>query len=149
MNRSSRYFIDTNVFIYNVGRDHPYREPCQRVITAVAAGSLDAVTSTEVIQEIAHRFRGVGQPVSGVAVAREAMVCMRTVLPVRRSDVADMLDLLENHPHLSARDALHIAVASRAGIEIIVTADRHFQDIPGVVAMHPLELAAQLSAETP
>jgi len=147
MNRSDRCFVDTNIFIYSVGRDHPYREPCARIVTAAAGGTLYAVTSTEVIQEIAHRFTGVGERQGGVAVAREAIASMRVILPVHRSSVADMLELIGKHPQLSARDALHIAVARQAGIETIVTADRHFQDIPGMVVLHPVDLAAQLPAD--
>lgn len=152
MNRSDRapiYFIDTNVFVYSIGEDESFRNLCQRILVAAAEESIRAVTSTEVLQEIVHRYKAIRRDRLGIDLARQIMRAFRIVLPVYPEAINVMLDLVESHPHLSARDALHIAVARGAGIETIVTADRHFQDIPGVVAMHPLELAAQLSAETP
>ncbi len=152
MNRSDQapaYFIDTNVFVYSIGDDESFRIPCQQIIVAAADESIRAATSTEVLQEIVHRYKAIRRDQLGIGLARQIMLAFRAILPVHPDAVSAMLDLVERHPQLSARDALHIAVARRAGIGIIVTADRHFQDIPGVVAMHPLELAAQLSAGTP
>jgi len=37
-----------NVPMYAAGKLHPLKEPCQRVVLAVAKGELNAVTDTEV-----------------------------------------------------------------------------------------------------
>ena len=55
-------FIDTAIVMYAAGADHPLRDPCRRIIDQISDGSLDAVTSTEVIQEILHRFVSSGRP---------------------------------------------------------------------------------------
>jgi len=49
-----RVFVDTNVFVYAIGADHPYREPCRRVVGLIAASRLLGETSVEVVQEFAH-----------------------------------------------------------------------------------------------
>jgi predicted nucleic acid-binding protein len=58
--RMSRVFIDTNVDtnvpMYAAGKSHHLKEPCQRVILAIAKGELNAVTDTEVFQEILYRY---------------------------------------------------------------------------------------------
>ncbi len=42
-------FLDTNVFLYAAGADHPLRDPCQRILHRVAAGELAATTSSKVV----------------------------------------------------------------------------------------------------
>lgn len=147
-NRAPQHYIDTNVFVYSIGEDEVFRVACQRILAAVAEETILAATSTEVLQEIVHRYKAIRRDRMGTDLARQILRALRIILPVRVDAIADMLELVERHPQLSARDALHIAVAREAGITTIVTADRHFQDIPGVTAVHPVELAAQLAAET-
>jgi hypothetical protein len=46
--------LDTNVLVYTVGRDHVLREPCQRVVRAIADGDLAATTTIGVLEEFLH-----------------------------------------------------------------------------------------------
>jgi len=46
--------VDTTVLVYAVGTDHPLREPCQRLIRAIADGTILATTTIEVVQEFTH-----------------------------------------------------------------------------------------------
>ena len=41
--------VDSNVLLYAVGTDHPYREASHRLFDAVAAGALAAPTTPDVI----------------------------------------------------------------------------------------------------
>lgn len=50
----ARIFLDANVFLYALGADSPYRADCRAVLQTVGAGRLDAITSSEVLQEILH-----------------------------------------------------------------------------------------------
>jgi predicted nucleic acid-binding protein len=47
-------FLDTNVFLYAIGAQHPLKAAGQQVLERVGNGTLEAVTSTEVIQEILY-----------------------------------------------------------------------------------------------
>ena len=49
-------FIDANVPIYAAGREHPYREPCIRVLAAVNDDPGAFFTDAEVFQEIVHHY---------------------------------------------------------------------------------------------
>jgi len=47
-------FVDTNVFMYAVGRAHPLREDAQRFFEDAARRGTRLATSSEVLQELLH-----------------------------------------------------------------------------------------------
>jgi hypothetical protein len=56
-----RFLYDTAVFVYALGRDHQYREPCRQIIDLARAGHLAGEASVELIQEFLHvRTQGMG-----------------------------------------------------------------------------------------
>lgn len=133
-----RAFLDTNVFLYALGAAHPYREPCRRLVSRLAAGEVVGETSVEVVQEIVHvRRRAMGHPSDATARAREVAQLCREVHAVDRSDLSRALELLDRHDALTTRDAMHAAVALNRGIDAIVTADRHFDAIPTIERIDP------------
>ncbi len=140
MSSPSPYFLDTCLLIYAVGRDHPYREPCVRMLEAVAEGALEAVTDVEVIQEIVHRFQGLRRQADGIKWARDFVETVGEVLPVTLQEALRSLALLQAHPALSPRDAIHVAVMEAAGLTHIITADRHFEGLPGLTRVDPMDL---------
>ena len=54
--------------------------------------------------------------------------------------------LLLATPGLSVRDAVHSAVVMEHGLDGIVSADRHFDRIPGLRRYDPADLAAAQGA---
>jgi predicted nucleic acid-binding protein len=130
-------FIDTAVVMYAGGAEHPLRAPCQRLLGEVAEGSLEAVTSVEVIQEILHRFTAIGRPEIGAAMARDALDLFAPVLPVTHAVMRRMPELVETHPTLAARDLVHIATCLQEGISDIVSPDRGFDTVPGIRRIDP------------
>lgn len=140
MRKPSPCFLDTCVPIYAAGRDHPYREPCARIVLAVGEGEIEAVTDTEVIQEIAYRFHALRRRSQGLKLAEEFLSLMGSVLPVTREDVARSLELQRAYPFLPPRDAIHVAVMVGSGLETIVTADRHFDRVKEVERVDPARL---------
>jgi hypothetical protein len=49
-------FLDTNVVMYAVGTEHPYRLPCQQVMSAMRMVRSGQPLDTETVQEILHRY---------------------------------------------------------------------------------------------
>jgi len=133
------FFLDACVPIYAAGTEHDYKEPCRRVLQAVAQGDLDAITDTEVIQEIAYRYHAIGRP-EGLALAEEFLALIQDVLPVTRADVCRFLELQRAYPSLRPRDAIHVATMLGSGVTLIVTADRHFDAVREVERVHPVDL---------
>jgi len=132
-------FVDTAIVMYAAGADHPLREPCQRLLTRIAEGSLEAVTSAEVIQEILHRFTALGRGQIGAVMARDALDLFAPVLPVTHAVMRRMPDLVEAHPALAARDLVHVATCLQEGITDIVSPDRGFDSVPALRRIDPGE----------
>jgi len=127
--------------MYAIGREHAYREPCARIVMAIAEGSLRVVTDTEVIQEIAYHYHAIGRRVQGVRVAKEFLEMVDDVLPVRREEAVHALELQHAHSFLLPRDAIHVAVMQTAGLTRIITADRHFERVPGIERVDPNDVS--------
>lgn len=124
--------LDTTVLVYAQGSDHPLREPCQRLLTAVGNGAVDATTTVEVIQEFTHvRNRRQGRETA----VRDARALLGFLGPLLTTDEAALrtgLDLYAASHRLGSFDAVLAATALTAGAEAIVSADLAFADIPGL-----------------
>lgn len=141
-------FLDANVFLYAAGSDGARAAPCLRILRAVEAGQMDAITSTEVVQEVLHV---VARRLGGVAAERAAAAVLDLVPVPVAVDVAVMrvaMELLRNQPQLGARDAVHAATMAQVRCTQIVSADKHFDLVAGLRRIDPLredEVAAWLS----
>ncbi|MEO8084797.1 MAG: type II toxin-antitoxin system VapC family toxin [Ardenticatenales bacterium] len=136
----ARVFLDTNVFLYAVGAEGPHRQSCRDVLVAVGEGRIEGLTSSEVLQEILHvRSRRLGQP-DAMAAVQAAAALVADVLPVSRADVLFACDVLDRHPRLNARDAIHLAVMAGAELDTIVSVDTHFDGLVGVRRLDPSQV---------
>ena len=117
-------FVDTNVFMYAVGRSHPLREEARRFFLEQLESGEALVTSTEVLQELLHAYLPVGRLETldaAMTLARERTV---QVWAVEVEDVLTARDLVSSNPSLGARDLFHLACCARRGIKRIRTFDR-------------------------
>jgi len=135
-------FIDTAVIMYAAGGEHRLREPSRRVLTRIGTGELDGVISTEVVQEILHRFTSVRRGDEGQAQAREAMDFFAPVLPITHALMRRVPDLALRYPRLDARDVLHVATCIHEGITDIISPDRGFDQVAEVRRIDPTAFAA-------
>lgn len=133
-------FIDTSVIMYAAGGEHSDRAACRRVLERVADGSIDTVTSTEVVQEILHRFAR-GRRDVGVRMARSVLDLFDELIPIDRQSIAGAVSLYADHPQLSARDALHVATCVDNAIGEIVSVDSGFDAVAEVRRIEPSEIA--------
>jgi len=117
-------FVDTNVFMYAVGRAHPLREEARSFFMEQVERGEGLVTSTEVLQELLHAYLPVDRLETldaALALARERTVQVWSVEP---DDVFLARDLVTAHPALGARDLLHLACCTRRGVKRVRTFDR-------------------------
>jgi uncharacterized protein len=125
-------FIDANVPMYMVGADHPHKEHAQQLIGRLVREQRRLVTSSEVFQEILHRFISIDRR-DKIEIAFETLRGLaEDVLAVEGADVFAAKDLIYAHPGLSVRDALHVAVMRRQEIAEIVSFDRGFDVVSGI-----------------
>jgi uncharacterized protein len=127
--------VDSNVPMYLVGAAHPHKIDAQRVLERLIADRQRLVTDAEVLQEILHRYRGIDQ-LDAIQPAFDALLdVVDAVLPIEHRDAELARDLLLARWQLSARDALHVAVMQRYGIDQIISFDRRFDDVSGIVRL--------------
>jgi predicted nucleic acid-binding protein len=131
-------YADANVFLYAVGGPHPYRSECRRLVDMMGAGALLAQTSVETLQEVAHQRRRRKDPKAIDHARAVANVC-DVLHPLDGETMKAALDLIDASPKLLPRDAIHVATARAAGLTHILTADRDFDDIEGLVRVDPLD----------
>jgi predicted nucleic acid-binding protein len=125
-------FVDSNVPMYLVGGDHPHKVDARRFLERLVADGERLVTDVEVFQEILHRFvalkrRDAIQPTFDVLrdVADE-------VFSIHEADVERAKGIVLGKRGLSARDAIHVAVMEREGVDRILTFDTGFDAVPGI-----------------
>lgn len=132
-------FLDTAVLMYAGGADHPLREPSARVVGMVRDGTIDASISSEVVQEILHRFLAIRQPERGVRMARDALDLFAPVLPLTHSVMDRMPDLVRRYLTLSARDLVHVATCLEEGITVIVSPDKALDAVGELQRIDPYD----------
>jgi uncharacterized protein len=132
-------FLDTAIFMYASGGEHPLRGPCKAILRGVADGRLDATTSAEVVQEILHRFVAIRRLEDGVAMAREVLRGFGPVLSVSHAVMSREPDLVERYPTLTARDLVHVATSHEEGIDRIVSPDTGFDMVADLRRVDPTD----------
>jgi len=133
-----RVLVDVNIPMYAAGREHPLRDPAQRTLRAIARGELDAVTDSEVFQEILYRYLHIGERTKGFQIFDHFHRLMEgRILPIAEADVREARALGERHARLGARDLIHLAVMANHGIRHIVSTDKDFDGIEGITRLRP------------
>jgi len=132
-------FLDSNIFMYAAGQEHPLKAPCVRILRRVASEELEAVTSTEVLQEILYRYGAIGEMQRGLRLARLAVDQVGgAVLLVTLRDMQRAFELVERHGNaIVARDAVHAATMLNNGLTRLLSADTHFDAIAGITRVDP------------
>jgi len=118
-------FVDTNVLMYAVGREHPLRAGAQAFFEdAISRERNELCTSAEVLQEVLHAYVPVERWATLDAALTLAESCIPTVYPVEAEDVGNARLLAHGHRGLGARDLLHLAICRRHAVTGIKTFDR-------------------------
>jgi hypothetical protein len=116
-------FLDSNVFVYAVGRAHPLRDTARTMLREAVARRDPTATSAEVPQELLHVYLPVGR-LATLDAALHLARDLTTIWPIDASDVAAARDLAAVRPGLSARDLLHLATCRRHGATEVMSFDR-------------------------
>lgn len=134
-----RFLYDTSIFVYALGGEHRYKEPCREVVRRAAIGDLQGEASGDLLQELVHqRARRTGDRRSAAAAARNVAKLV-WLHPVEPNDVQRGIDLFETHADLDARDAVFAALAINRGIDAILSTDRAFDEIDDLERIDPAD----------
>lgn len=138
--------MDTAVFMYARGKDHPLKEACTSLIMSIAEGkpifAMMPVIDTEVFQEVLYRYSSIGKLPVGLSVCRNLVKLGIEILPVRLRETELLIDFTEQYRgrSLPVRDLVHLSVMVANGINSIVTPDKHFDHFTEIKRLDPLEL---------
>jgi hypothetical protein len=124
--------IDSNVPMYLVGGPHPHKADSQQLLERCIAENKRLVTDAEVLQEILHRYVAI-QRRDAIQGAFDALLAVvDEVYAIEERDARRAKEIVLGSSKISARDALHLAVMERYGVETIFSFDRGFDGFPGV-----------------
>ena len=126
-------FVDSNIPMYLVGAPHAHKADAQRLLERCVAAEERLVTDAEALQEILHRYGAIDRR-DFIQPAVDALLgVVDHIFPVTDGDALRAKDIMLGTRGISARDALHVAIMQTHGIESILTFDRGFDRVPGVV----------------
>jgi predicted nucleic acid-binding protein len=128
--------LDTTVLAYAVGKEHPLREPCRRLLAAHASGAIEATTTVEVLQQFAYVRARRRSREDAVNLTRLYVVALGPIVTTT-AELDAGLTLFGQHPELGAFDAVLAAVALSRGAEALVSAVRAFASVPELAWIDP------------
>jgi predicted nucleic acid-binding protein len=116
-------FVDTNVFMYAVGREHPLKREARAALMNPRERGETLATSAEVLQELLHAYLPVNR-IEDLDAALRLAGDLTVIWPVAHEDVVSARTLVARHPGLAARDLLHLALCRRYGATAVISYDR-------------------------
>jgi predicted nucleic acid-binding protein len=144
----TRFLYDTAIFVYAVGAEHRYREPCRQIVAAAGAGILEGEASVGLVEELTHvMLRKTRDRGEAVEVGRAAAQLCR-LHDFEQRDLPLAMSLFARHSRLGIRDAVFAATALNRGVPLMLSPDTAFDDVDGLRRIDPLDAAgvATLSA---
>jgi len=129
------FFVDANVIVY-AATESEYRDPCLRVLEAVAAGEADGRTSPAVLEEVWYIERS-GRAGRLDGLAARAYAVFTPLLTV--TDEAFRLALALRASRLGPADRLHVGTCRSHGIEVVLSADSAYSGLRGMRRVDPLD----------
>ncbi len=135
--------LDTTVLVYAKGSDHPLRDPCRRIMGAVASGEIAATTTPEVIQEFAHVRARRRDRADAASLARDYAEILAPLIQVGQGVLERGLGIFAADQSVGVFDAVLIAAALEAGASELVSADRALADVGAIATVFPDRVAVE------
>ncbi len=117
-------FIDSNVFIYAVGKPHPLKDSAREFFLESRNQGKRLVTSSEVLQELMHVYLPVDRIKELDAALDLASNGTDKIFPIQLETIQNARFLVDQYPELSARDLIHLAVCHQYKIRELKSFDR-------------------------
>jgi uncharacterized protein len=128
-------FVDSNIPMYLVGAAHPHKSEAQRALEKLIRARQRLVTDAEVLQEVLHRYVAIDRR-DAIQPAFDAILgIVDEVLAVDSKAVERAKQIVLEYRRLSARDAVHLSIMEKHGIERILSFDSGFDSFPGVTRL--------------
>ncbi|MXY98442.1 MAG: type II toxin-antitoxin system VapC family toxin [Gemmatimonadetes bacterium] len=122
-------FVDTNVFMYAVGKEHALKAQASEFFRASVHNHDQLCTSAEVLQELLHVYLAENRLPTFETAVRLISDLEIEVWPLDDQDVYLAHQMHERFPTIQARDLCHWASCQRRGIGDVKTFDSVFNSI--------------------
>jgi uncharacterized protein len=127
--------IDSNIPIYLVGGPHPNKANAERLLEKLTLERQRLVTDAEVLQEILHRYAAIDRR-DAIQPAFDAILrVVDEVFAVDQTVAERAKQIVLGYRQLSARDAVHLAVMEKNGIERILSFDAGLDTFPRITRL--------------
>ncbi len=136
----TRVYLDTNILVYAVGDESPFRGPCREILQTVVERRLTGETSAYTLQEFVRQRLRRGDS-KATTRARAAMDMCAALHPVDQEILVRAFGLVERDPRLDIADAVHVSTALVHGIATVLSADRGLDGVEGIERVDPLDHA--------
>lgn len=124
--------IDSNIPMYLIGAAHPHKSDAQRRLERLINDRECLVTDAEVLQEVLRRYVAI-QRLDAIQPAFDAILkIVDEAIAIDRKVAERAKQIVLAYRHLSARDAVHVAVMEQHRITRILSFDTGFDNLPGV-----------------
>lgn len=118
--------------MYLIGTSHPHKTDAQRLLEQLISDRQRLVTDAEVLQEILHRYVAINRR-EAIQPAFDALLgVVDQIFPIDELVAQRAKEIVLERHGLSARDAVHVAVMERHGIETILSFDTGFDGVPDI-----------------
>ena len=131
-------FVDSNIPMYLIGAAHPHKTEAQILLERLIAKGERLVTDAEVLQEILHRYVAINRREAIDPAIKLTLDIVDQVFPVEKADVLRASEIVLSRGALSARDAVHVAIMERHGLQAILSFDSGFDHWPGLSRLHQI-----------
>lgn len=129
------FFVDANAIVYSAV-EGPGREGCLRVLEAIAAGEVEGRCSPAVLEEVWHVSRR-HYPDVLEGLAASAIEIFAPLLPVTEAGLRIALAMPDSA--LDPNDRLHVGTCLSNEIQVVLTADRAYDEAKGIERVDPLD----------
>jgi predicted nucleic acid-binding protein len=130
------YFIDSNIFMYAIGSEHPHKKPCLDLVEKINNQEIKACINTEILQEVLYRYDAIGKSKIGFKLFDKLLQTFDTIWEVNKQDLIKARALQEKS-NLKTRDAIHAACMINRSVKSIYSYDRDFDKIKNIQRMIP------------
>lgn len=103
---------------------------------------LEATIDVEAVQEVVHYYHKRGEPEQTLTAFDDLIQGFPNALSVDFRTMTLARSVLAQYPFLQSRDAIHAAVVFQHRLEGIISADRAFDRVAGIMRFDPKDLAA-------
>src|SRR5690242_12601537 len=118
--------------MYLIGASHPHKVDARRLVEEAIADGERLVTDAEVLQEILHRYAAIDRR-DAIQPAFDVLLgIVDEVFPVEQGTIEGAKQIVLGYRHVSARDAIHLAVMDQRNVEQILSFDSGFDSFPTI-----------------